>query len=152
MQQPTPTKLEKANVLPLALDDAFQFRKQKLTFYSQEALPPNQSEPVNFERRRLEWGAVDNIELQQRYGNYFAFFWRAAKDADVTVRLEYRQGGLGNYVMAQELYYPAARGSHKSEFKVTGDDYLEFGRVTSWRALLISEGRIVGLTQSFIWK
>jgi len=150
--QPPAVKLEKANVLPLALDDDFEFRKQKLAFLSPEDLPPNQSEPVLFERQRAFWGAIDNVDIQQRYGNYFTFFWRAKRQADLTVRLEYRQAGLGNYVLAQELYYPAARGSYESRFKVTGDDYLEFGRVTAWRVLLISEGRIVGLAQSFIWK
>ena len=90
--------------------------------------------------------------MNERYGNYFTFFWRTQKTTDVTVRLEYRQAALGNYVMAQERHYPEARGSHHTEFRVTGDDYLEMGRVTSWRALLIVDGRIVALTQSFIWK
>lgn len=146
------TKLEKANVLPLAIDEDFQFRKQKLYFLSADPLPPNESESVNFERARMEWGAIDNTDREQRYGNYFSFFWRTSREADVTVRLEYRQSALGNYVMAQERYYPAARGSYQSDFEVTGDDFLEMGRVTSWRALLIVEGRIVALTQSFIWK
>jgi hypothetical protein len=146
------TKLEKANVLPLAIDEAFQFRKQKLSFYSAQDLPRNQSEAVTFENRRMEWGAIDENDREQLYGNYFSFFWRATREADVTVRLEYRQAALGNYVMAQERYYPAARGSYQSDFQVTGDDFLEMGRVTSWRALLIVDGRIVGLSQSFIWK
>ncbi len=146
------TKLEKANVLPMALDDSYQFRKKKLAFLSPEPLPFNPSEPVNFERQRLEWGALDQTDLDQRYGNYFTFFWRAAKTSDVTVRLEYRQAALGNYVMAQERHYPNTRGSHQTHFRVTGDDYLEMGRVTAWRALLIVDGRIVALTQSFIWK
>lgn len=147
-----PTKLEKANVLPLALDDAFQFRKQKLDFYDETPLPVNQSEPVNFEQRRLTWGAVDAMEERSRYGNYFTFFWRATRREDITLRLEYRQAALGNYVMAQERYYPAARGSFISHFQITGDDFLEFGKVTSWRVLLIVDGRIVALSQSFIWK
>lgn len=150
--EPPVTKLEKANVLPLALDDSYQFRKQQLAFASPEALPPNPSEAVDFEYQRLRWGAVDQNELNERYGNYFTFFWRTQKTTDVTVRLEYRQAALGNYVMAQERHYPEARGSHHTEFRVTGDDYLEMGRVTSWRALLIVDGRIVALTQSFIWK
>jgi len=146
------TKLEKANVLPLALDDDFEFRKQKLSFYEPGLIQPTESEAINFERKRLEHGAVDSIQRRQRAGNYFSFFWRAKKQADITVRLEYRQTGLGNYVLAQERYYPAAKGSYQTDFQITGDDYLEFGRVTSWRALLISDGKIVALTQSFIWR
>jgi hypothetical protein len=146
------TKLDKANVLPLALDDAFQFRKQMLEFFDNMPPPLTQSEPVNFERRRMEWGAIDGMEITQRYGNTLTFFWRATRRADVTVRLEYRQAALGNYVMAQERYYPEARGSYQSRFEVTGDDFLEFGRVTAWRALLIVDGKIVALRQSFIWR
>ncbi len=146
------TKLDKANVLPLAINDAFQFRKQTLAFLDGGATAATLSETVSFERRRLEWGAIDQTDIELRYGNYFTFFWRATEEADVTVRLEYRQASLGNFVMAQERYYPAAKGSYKSDFQVTGDDFLEMGRVTSWRALLIVEGRIVALSQSFIWK
>jgi len=153
-RQPDATHLEKANVLPLALDDRFQFRKEILYFYGPESLEDvgTESEPVLFQRRRMEWGTVNAFERRQRYGNYYTFFWRATERADVTVRLEYRQGGLGNYVVAQELYYPDARGSFRSKFEVTGDEFLEFGRVSSWRALLIVEGKIVALTQSFIWQ
>lgn len=146
------TKLEKANVLPLALNDNFQFRKQKLTYYQPIPPPPTTSEPINFEQVRLTWGAVNNYDLERRYGNYFTFFWRTKEKADVTFRLEYRQAALGNYVMAQERYYPAAKGSYQSDFEVISDDYMEFGRVTAWRALLIVDGRIVALRQSFIWR
>lgn len=146
------TKLEKANILPLAIDDDFQFRKQKLWSYVPGPQELTQSEAVIFERLRLEHGVVDGFQRTQRTGNYFSFFWRARREADVTFRFEYRQAGLGNYVMAQERYYPAARGSFQSDFSVIGDDYLEFGKVTAWRALLIVDGRIVGLSQSFIWR
>ncbi|MEX1119015.1 MAG: hypothetical protein WEB60_09495 [Terrimicrobiaceae bacterium] len=147
------TKLQTANVLPLAIDDAFQFRKQKLEFYSPEVETiRNLSETVAFERQRRLWGTVTEADRERLHGNYFSFFWRASTEADVTVRLEYRQAALGNYVMAQERYYPSARGSFQSDFKIIGDDYLEFGRVTSWRAVLIVDGRIVALSQSFIWR
>ena len=90
--------------------------------------------------------------MEERYGNYYTFFWRTSERADVTVRLEYRQSALGNYVMAMERYYPQAKGSYTSEFNTAGDEYLESGRVTSWRVLLIVDGRIVALRQSFMWR
>lgn len=147
------TRLEKANVLPLELNDRFQFRKIK-TFYLDplQAQVATRSEPIIFERQRIEWGAIQAYERQARYGNYYWFYWRARDEADITVRFEYRQVALGDYVMAQERYYPGARGSFRSEFTVTGDDFLEFGRVNSWRAALIVDGRIVAITQSFLWK
>jgi hypothetical protein len=146
------TKLERAAVLPLEINDNFQIRKIKQNFFTQDPVPETESEPVNFERKRLEWGAVDRYQLEKRYGNYYQFFWRTSEQADVTVRLEYRQAALGNYVMAAERYYPQANGSYTSEFDTAGDEYLENGRVTSWRVLLIVNGRIVAFRQSFMWR
>jgi hypothetical protein len=146
------TKLERAGVLPLEINDNFQFRKIQQSFFSRDPVPVTQSEPVLFERQRMRWGAVDQYQLEERYGNYYTFFWRASERADVTVRLEYRQSALGNYVMAMERYYPQAKGSYRSEFNTAGDEYLESGRVTSWRVLLIVDGRIVALRQSFMWR
>ena len=146
------TKLERTSVLPLALNDNFQFRKMKQTFYQPVPPPTTTSEPILFDLVRREWGSLDNYDSEQRYGNYYIFFWRTTEEADVTVRLEYRQSALSNHVMAQERYYPAAKGSFQSDFTVIGDDYLEFGRVTAWRALLIVDGKIVGLRQSFLWR
>jgi hypothetical protein len=146
------TKLERAAVLPLEINDNFQIRKIKQTFFAPGPQPETESEPVNFERNRLEWGAIDRYQLEKRYGNYYQFFWRTSEQADVTVRLEYRQAALGNYVMAAERYYPQAKGSYKSEFDTAGDEYLENGRVTSWRILLIVNGRIVAFRQSFMWR
>lgn len=147
-----PNRLDQANVLPLALDDSYQFRKiQQSTVDNTKIQPATTSEAANFERARANWGAIDSREIGDRNGNYYNFFWRAKNQSDVTVRFEYRQAGLANYVMAKERYYPGVRGSHKSSFEVTGDEFLENGRVTSWRALLIVDGKIVALRQSFMW-
>ena len=147
------THLEKANLLPLAIDDSYQFRQTLQNPVNNNLmLPSTTSEVVSFERSRDTWGAVDSAEIARRNGNYYIFFWRNSKRSDITFRFEYRQADLGNYVMAQERHYPDARGSHKSSFAVADDDFLENGRVTAWRALLIVDGRIVGLNQSFMWR
>lgn len=145
--------LERANVLPLALDDRFQFRKQQLFFNDPRGgYVPTQSETIRFLRMRTNYGAITKYDLDQITGNFYAFFWRARERADITVRFEYRQAGLNNFVKAQERYYPDARGSYESHFRVTGDEYLESGRVTAWRVLLIVDNQIVALKQSFMWK
>ncbi|MEO8205422.1 MAG: hypothetical protein ABI615_04525 [Chthoniobacterales bacterium] len=149
---PKPVLLEKANVLPLQLDDSYEFRKELLFVNRPGQYVPTRSEAVLFERERHNWGAVTRRDGDERTGNFFTLFWRTSKRSDITVRLEYRQPGLANYVQAQELYYPDAKGSFKSEFQVTGDDFLENGQVSSWRALLIVDGRIVAFTQSYMWK
>ena len=139
-------------MLPLELNDNYQFRKIQLSIFDEDPDPITQSEPVLFERERIAWGAVDRIQRERRYGNYFTFFWRTSERSDVTVRLEYRLAALANHVMAVERYYPEAKGSYISEFNTAGDEFLEFGRVTSWRVLLIVNGRIVALRQSFMWR
>lgn len=146
-------RLEKANVLPLALDNAYQFRKIQQALVDNTKPPQvTTSEAALFERARAAWGAIDGEEVRRRNGNYYSMFWRTSHRSDVTLRLEYRQAGLSNYVLAQERYYPNARGSRKSQFEVTGDQYLENGAVTSWRALLIVDGRIVAFRQSYMWR
>jgi hypothetical protein len=147
------SRLPKPNILPLALDETYQFRKIQLASFDPEYVEPEaKNDMILFERARRTFGAVDSTEMAQRYGNYYTIFWRNSTRSDVTLRLEYRQAGLGNYVMAKERFYPDSVGSHRSTFEVTGDEFLENGRVTAWRALLIVEGRIVALSQSYMWR
>jgi len=165
--------------LPIALDKDFQFRKTKLLFLSDKPArqgeggrqttstlnkkagsgnSPNQKTatlqdaPITFERQYRLFGAVTALDQRQRFGNYFDFFWRAKRPSDVTVRLEYRQEKLHDQVQAQEITYRNVHGTHKTEFKVIGDDYLDDGRVIAWRCLLITNDRIVAENRSFLWE
>lgn len=149
--------------LPFALSDDFAFRKTKLFFMGTSAAGPlgglgalarsrSRDTSINFERSYRLFGALTRYDQSQRMGNYFDFFWRAKRRAEITVRLEYRQERLRSFVQARELFYPNARGNHKTEFRVIGDDYLEEGRVSAWRCLLIEQGRIVAQTRSYLWE
>ncbi len=150
---PTPRHLLKANVLPLALDDTFQFRKEQLFLNDPKVIKPTRDQTLTFERQRLNFKAITGEELKARYGQYFAFWWRATRPASrLAVRLEYRQENLGAYVQAQEVELSDVRkGTHETKFQVTGDNYNHDGRVTAWRAVLVENGKIVALTQSFLW-
>jgi hypothetical protein len=149
---PRPVELASAPVLPLALDSDFEFRKVN-RFLNQPALfEPTRNEMLNFERNRINYGALSADERRQREGTYFNIYWRAARAADLTVRLEYRQEKLGNSVRAQEVSYEQAKGTVKTSFAVAGDNYLWDGPVTAWRCLLIENNRIVAFTQSYLWK
>jgi hypothetical protein len=154
-REPLQVKLDHANVLPLAIDPHFSFRK-KVLFLNDPATfitggPANDA--ITFERSYYMWPATTELDRNALKGNYLNFFWwNHGTRADVTVRLEYRQANLGNFVMAREKTYPSFLGSKKTQFTIIGDDYLENGPVTNWRALLIVDGKIVGLTQSFLWK
>lgn len=171
-----PKVIEKVTPLPVALDPNFEFRKTKLFFMSEKGLKPSerahqetskvggksnspnqktstlQDAPIVFERQYRLYGAVTRVDQRQRFGDYFDFFWRAKRPSDVTVRLEYRQEKLHEHVQAQEITYGNVRGTHKTEFRVIGDDYFDDGRVIAWRCLLIANGRIVAENRSFLWE
>lgn len=168
--KPTPRVLTKVDVLPVALSDDFQFRKTKLFHLTvnppkskrslSSALSSNPHNPtagiaeasLGFERTYRLHGAITLADKNQRYGNYFDFFWRAKRPANVTVRLEYRQEKLRAFLQARELTYENVKGNQKTEFAIIGDDYLQDGRVTAWRCLLIENGRIVAENRSFLWE
>ncbi|PYJ30853.1 MAG: hypothetical protein DMF24_00935 [Verrucomicrobia bacterium] len=171
-----PRIIEKVAPLPVALDNDFEFRKTKLFLLSEKTPTASQRSrqttstlggksnapsqktatlqdaPIIFERQYRMFGAVTALDQRQRFGNYFDFFWRAKRPSDVTVRLEYRQERLHEHVQAQEITYRNVRGTHKTEFKVIGDDYLDDGRVIAWRCLLIANGRIVAENRSYLWE
>jgi hypothetical protein len=174
-----PRILEKVTPLPVALSKDFEFRKTKLFFLSEKGPKPSEraqqsvskvspgspsgttpsqktatlaDAQITFERQYRLFGAVTKLDQNQRCGDYFDFFWRAKRPADVTVRLEYRQEKLHDFVQAQEISYRNVRGTHKTEFKVIGDDYFDDGRVIAWRCLLIENGRIVAENRSYMWR
>jgi hypothetical protein len=173
-----PRIVEKVTTLPVALDKDFEFRKTKLFFLSEKpstvgqrtrqttstigksssGTSPSQKTatlqdvPITFERQYRMFGAATGLDQHQRFGNYFDFFWRAKRPSDVTVRLEYRQEKLHEHVQAQEIAYRNVRGTHKTEFKVIGDDYFDDGRVIAWRCLLIANGQIVAENRSYMWE
>lgn len=163
-----PRQVPEPKPLPTMLDSDFQFRKTKL--FTLTAIDPLRTVKVrnitgtnnkigsgadaslSFERAYRLHGAVTGFDQRQRYGEYFDFFWRAKREADVTVRLEYRQEKLRSFVQAREAVYPHARGTHKTEFAITGDDFSDDGRIIAWRCLLIESGRIVAINRSFLWE
>src|SRR5438477_6735263 len=173
-----PKIVEEVTPLPIALNRDFEFRKTKLNFLNKK-LPKQTQErrtassvtgtlsgrtapaqktltlqdvPITFERQYRLFGAVTLLDARQRCGDYFDFFWRAKRPADITVRLEYRQEKLHEHVQGQEISYRNVRGTHKTEFKIIGDDYFDDGRVISWRCLLIENGRIVAEKRSYMWE
>ncbi|MDQ6860518.1 MAG: hypothetical protein M3032_05095 [Verrucomicrobiota bacterium] len=153
-------QLKEATPLKTALDPAFEFRKTKLfllgspigtkvhTGFQGAAKDP----AVGFEGSYRLWGAVTELDKRARYGHYFDFWWRAKRDAALTVRLEYRQEALRAFTQAREVDYPHARGNHRTAFAVIGDDFLNDGHILAWRCVLIEKGRIVAETRSYLWR
>ena len=157
-EQPPVVLLGKAGALPLAIDPAFQIRKFKTYFLETPqvqgiSMGGNVEQSLIFERRHLLFGAITGSDIRDRYGNYFTFFWRSLRPANLTIRLEYRQQKLGSMIQAREVTYPDAKGSFITRFEVNGDDYLEQGRVSAWRVVLVQDHQaIVALGQSYLWR
>jgi len=155
-------QLQKVNALPMALDRDFQIRKTKLlligTVPGSKVQAPlftrggPRDPAIGFETAYRLWGAVTALDFYQRHGNYFDFFWRAKRPSAVTVRLEYRQSKLRAATQAREVTYPNAKGSHRTSFAVSGDDFHTDGHVLAWRCLLIERGRIVAEERSYLWR
>ncbi len=150
---PKPYQVEKPGTLPIALDPDFEFRKVTQYFLDPTAKPltGQVDASVTFERGFRMFGAITALDQHERFGNYYAFFWRAGRQADVRLRFEYRQERLHALVQAREVRYPQARGHYQTDFAIIGDDYFDDGRVVSWRASLIVDGRIVEVTRSYLW-
>ena len=161
--QPPIRLLTKADALPLAIDPGFEFRKTKAYFLESPQVvgikgggggtSTDGQESIVFERRRLLYGAITGSDTRDRYGDYFTFFWRARKKANLTVRLEYRQQKTAGFIQAREVDYGDVRGSHATRFNVNGDDYLQDGRISAWRVLLVENHQtIVAFAQSYLWR
>ncbi len=101
---PPAVEMPEANVLPLALDNDFSFRKT-IRYLNQrkftEVPLPRGNETLEFQRQWMNYGALSADEREQRQGTYYDIFWRAERPADITVRFEYRQAKLGNAVRPQ---------------------------------------------------
>ena len=163
--------LPKVDPLPVALSNDFEFRKTKLfslgpatlvaaakaakkssTKADSRVTAAVAEAAINFESKYRLFRAVTQLDSRERYGNYLDFFWLAKRDADITVRLEYRQEALRSFTQAREIRYPNARGHHKTEFAIVGDDFFDDGRVIAWRCLLVEDGHIVAETKSYLWR
>ena len=149
-----PSQVENLKALPVALDPNFEIRKMQQYFLDPMAKPITaQTDPsVAFEPGYRMYGAITALDQHQRFGTYFDVFWRARRDADVRVQLEYRQEKLHAFVQAREVRYPHALGHHRTEFSIIGDDFFDDGRVIAWRLSLIVDGRIAATTRSYLWE
>ena len=104
--RPSHTRSRSRSRCPIALDKDFEFRKTKEYFLDPmpQPLTAQINASVSFERNYRMYGAITALDARaRRFGNYFDFFWRARRDADVQVRLEYRQEKLHAFVQAREV-------------------------------------------------
>ena len=140
------------NVLPLALDDRYQFRKVEEFLNDPKFFKPTIDPMIQFERTRPQLRRRDHTWTAWSCAAITTLSSGGRKaPGPVTVRFEYRQANLGSYVQAQELSYETAKGAMEIQIQGHRRRLPNDGRVISWRAVLIADGQIVGLTQSYLW-
>jgi hypothetical protein len=85
----------------------------------------------------------------------FDVLWSAsnAKDAKLKLRLELRGVGPDNRPRQTTLEQTVTPHffRHWTSFTIAGDDYKNFGELTSWRVTLWSEGGMFAEQKSFLW-
>jgi len=88
--EPPTRRLEKANVLPLALDDRYQFRKVQQFLNEPKYNKPTQDAMVAFERQRVNYGVVTSVDRLEVRGHYYAFYWRGPRQSGPVSKRKFR--------------------------------------------------------------
>ncbi len=93
---------------------------------------------------------------EERSGLRFDVHWKSSGRplGALKLRLEVRGVSRGNFPKEMTFEKQVAAGSWFStwtNFRITGETYRELGDVTSWRATLWEEDRLIGEQKSFLW-
>lgn len=108
---------------------------------------------IQFERQHYLWGAYTAAEIIARTGNYYTVMWKAHdRTQPVTVRFECRQEKTALAVKTLEQQVTDLRRHNQTEFKITGTDFTEGGRVTAWRVTLLRGKEELASQNSYLWK
>jgi hypothetical protein len=114
--------------------------------------PQTTNPTILFERQHFIYGAVTKKEIVDRFGHYYAFFWKANdRTGPVTVRFEYQQAQSGLSKHVQEVVVDDVRRSNISKFQVAGPEYQKSGRVIAWRVSILRGKDELVSQQSALW-
>ncbi len=109
--------------------------------------------PIVFERQHFMYGAVTKKEIMERFGHYYAVFWKVndRSAGPVTVRFEYMQEHSGLKTRVQEQIVEDIHRNNVSKFQVTGEEYQKSGRVNAWRVTVLRGKEELVSQQSALW-
>lgn len=111
-----------------------------------------QQRTLTFEREHIFYGALTAQEINDRFGHYFAVFWKLnERSGPVTVRFQYRMAKTGLRDFSQEQVVDDIRRSNISRFEVNGPEYRNNGRITMWKVTLLRGKEELVSQQSFLW-
>jgi len=107
---------------------------------------------LTFEREHIFYGALTAQEINDRFGHYYAFFWKLDdRTGPVTVRFQYRLAKTGLKDFVQEQVVDDIRRSNISRFEVNGPEYRNNGRITMWKVTLLRGKEELVSQQSYLW-
>jgi hypothetical protein len=108
---------------------------------------------LRFERDALLHGAITNSERKALQGDYFTIYWKAEERTEpLKVRLEYRQKNSGLTVKTIEQEVADVRRTNTTKFSFVGNEYVNNGPVTSWRASIVRGKDMLVDYKSYLWE
>jgi hypothetical protein len=141
LQMPEKTALDKRIRIPLIHD-----------VQDDGPVSNNSNQVLQYEVAYLNWGAVTEEQYNARRGHYFTITWKnGGPPADFTARFQYREVRSKEIVRELSQTMRQVHGAVRSYFAVTGDAYLAYGPVVSWRFTILKGDTVVAQAKSFIW-
>lgn len=114
--------------------------------------PQTTNQTILFERQHFMYGAVTKKDIVDRFGHYYAFFWKTTdRTSPVTIKFEYQQSKSGLRKHVQEQVIDDIHRSNVSKFQVVGPEYQKSGRVIAWRISILRGKEELVSQQSALW-
>jgi len=112
----------------------------------------NGNPAMQYELTYLNWGVITEEQRDARRGHYFTITWKNKGPADDFIaRFQYREVKSQEIVRTLTQPMPHVHGATRSYFAVTGQAYLTYGPVVSWRFTILKGDTVVAEAKSFIW-
>lgn len=123
-------------------------------FHIREVNNKGGGEPlIDAEHKRRMHGAVGVREQEQRLGHYYTVHWHdESTGGPVRVVFEYQQAATASKVLRKVRDFDGSTRKGTAEFQIIGDEYLEGGRVLSWKCTLLRGGEEVASRHSYLWQ
>ena len=109
------------------------------------------NEFIRAEMNKRLYGAVTEKARELRKGHFYAVSWRKLSgNRPVKIVFEYRQQSSGARIKKMTRVLPPSPEG-RTEFRITGSDYYQNGRVLAWRMTLLDGSEVISRKQSFLW-
>jgi hypothetical protein len=126
-------------------------------FHMRDVSIDDKQEPMLLgEKRHHLYGAVEVREMSARLGQYFTAEWdipsKSGLPAPDRIDFEYLQAKTTSQVRKLSQKVAGQGLSGKAEFRITGDNYLQGGKVLAWRCRMFSQGKEIASRHSYLWE